>query len=306
VQTLIQIDSFTRGALMKHALREESTNASTRGDIYSSDRTAQDGEDDVLERIFSAIPNGNKWCCEFGAWDGRRYSNTYQLIVERGWSAVLIEADAKKFKDLERTFLNNEKITLLNRFVEFSGNGLLDKLLSRTSIPIDFDLLSIDIDGNDFHIWKSIEHYHPKVVIIEYNQSIPNHIEFVQVADPTINQGSSLLSLTKLAASKGYQLVAVTATNGVYVRDEYFTLFNISDNSLSALNPAPPYVTDIFQLYDGTIILSGYKKMIWHDVRISERRIQIIPRWFRNFPDTMSKSRLFFFRVWRALHQIIY
>jgi hypothetical protein len=271
---------------------------------YARDDTSQGGEDGILERVFELIPGGDMWCCEFGAWDGRKYSNTYQLIANKGWSGVLIEADPVKFEDLKRTYVGNDKVFLLNCFVEYAGEGLLDKLLAGTPAPIEIDLLSIDIDGNDYHVWASVNVYRPKVVIIEYNQSIPNHLEFVQAADPSACQGNSLLSLTKLAARKGYQLVAVTDTNGIYVRDEYFPLFEIADNSLTAMRPVAPYVTDIFQLYDGTVVLSGYRQMIWHGVKMPISSFQVVPRLLRTFPGVMSGPRLFLFKVWRTLYRL--
>lgn len=273
-------------------------------EAYARDVNSQGGEDGILERIFELIPGTDRWCCEFGAWDGKKYSNTYQLIANKGWSGVLIEADPVKFEDLKRTYAGNGKVVLLNRFVQYEGEGLLGSLLAGTPMPIDFDLLSIDIDGNDYHIWASVERYRPKVVVIEYNQSIPNHVEFVQEANPAACHGNSLLSLTKLAVSKGYQLVAVTDTNGIYVREEYFSLFGIGDNSLPAMRPAAPYVTDIFQLYDGTVVLSGYRQMIWHGVPMPPGRFQAVPRYLRTFPGVMSGPKLFLFRVWRFLFRL--
>lgn len=274
-------------------------------EAYARDDTSQGGEDGILERIFELIPGGDRWCCEFGAWDGRKYSNTYQLIANRGWAGVLIEADPVKFEDLKKTYAGNAKVVLLNCFVEYSGDGLLDNLLAGTSTPVDFGLLSIDIDGNDYHVWASINTYRPKVVVVEYNQSIPNHLEFVQAADPAACHGNSLLSLTMLAARKGYQLVAVTDTNGIYVRDEYFPLFGFADNSLTAMRPVAPYLTDIFQLYDGTVVLSGYRQMIWHGVPMPASRFQAVPRWLRTFPGIMNESQLFLFRIWRFLFRLL-
>jgi hypothetical protein len=51
--------------------------------------------------------------------------------------------------------------------VTFDGQNILDNILSQTSLPKNFDLLSIDIDGNDFHVWKSVEYFKPKLVIID-------------------------------------------------------------------------------------------------------------------------------------------
>lgn len=273
-------------------------------EAYAWNATSQGGEDGILERIFDLVPGTERWCCEFGAWDGRKYSNTYRLIEQKGWFGVLIEADPVKYEDLKRTYAGTGRAILLNRFVEYSGEDLLDNLLAATPMPVDFDLLSIDIDGNDYHVWASVHRYRPKVVIIEYNQSIPNHVEFVQEANREIYHGSSLLSLTNLAASKGYQLVAVTDTNSIYVRNEYFTLLGIGDNSLPAMRPVAPYVTDIFQLYDGTVVLSGYRRMIWHAVPMPAARFQAVPRFLRTFPGVMSRPKLFLLRVWRLLFRL--
>lgn len=289
---------------MNNSSTSKNTGSARWFEAYARNVTSQGGEDGILERIFELIPGGDRWCCEFGAWDGKKYSNTYHLVANKGWGGVLIEADPVKFEDLKKTFSGNSKIVMLNRFVEYEGEGILDNLLAGTLMPANFDLLSIDIDGNDYHAWVTVNRYQPKVVIIEYNQSIPNHVEFVQEANPEACHGNSLLSLTKLAMSKGYQLIAVTETNAIYVREEYFSLFDIADNSLAALHPVAPYVTDIFQLYDGTVVLSGYRQMIWHGVPMPAGRFQAVPRFLRTFPGVMGSLKLFLFRVWRFLFRL--
>ncbi len=270
---------------------------------YKKNITSQAGEDGILDRIFELIPGESRWCCEFGAWDGKKYSNTYQLLSNKDWSGVLIEADPVKFKELPKTFENNNKIKFFNRFVNFSGQDTLDEILAETSIPLDFDLLSIDIDGNDYHIWDSLVKYSPKVVIIEYNQSIANHIEYVQKPDVNINHGNSILSLTKLAKLKGYELVAVTDLNGIYVKKEFYNLFKIDDNSLDKLRPFAPYVTDILQFYDGTLLLSGYQKMIWHNLPIDSSKIQVVPWYLRSFPGLMGNIKLTLLRILRVIRK---
>jgi len=270
---------------------------------YKKNITSQTGEDGILDRIFELIPGENRWCCEFGAWDGKKYSNTYQLLSNKDWSGVLIEADPVKFKELSKTFGDNDKIKFFNRFVNFSGQNTLDQILAETSIPLDFDLLSIDIDGNDYHIWDSLVKYSPKVVIIEYNQSIANHIEYVQKPDVNINHGNSILSLTKLAKSKGYELVAVTDLNGIYVKQELYDLFEINDNSLDKLRPFAPYVTDVFQFYDGTLVFSGYQKMIWHNLPIVSSKLQVVPWYLRTFPGLIGKIKLTLLRILRVIRK---
>ncbi len=122
--------------------------------------------------------------------------NQHTLLIEsKGFSAVLIEADRNRFNDLQRSYSHLGSCITINRFVGFKENYNLDHILSTTNIPNNFDFLSIDIDGNDFHVWKAISKYRPKLVAIEFNPTIPTQVRFIQPADPSINQCASLLSL---------------------------------------------------------------------------------------------------------------
>jgi hypothetical protein len=198
--------------------------------IYS-----QTGEDGIIEKILELIPQNDNWCVEFGAWDGLYLTNTRYLIESKNSSAVLIEADEVRFKELEKNYSQRTNVTTINRCVGFSDNDSLDHILSETLIPIDFDLLSIDIDGNDFHVWKAIKQYEPKIIVIEFNPTIPTEIRFIQPADPAINQGASLLSFVDLAKEKGYELVSVLSFNAFFVKKEYYHLFEIEFNSSRAM-----------------------------------------------------------------------
>ena len=119
---------------------------------------------------------------------------------------------------------------------------------------------------------------------IEFNPTIPTELDFVQRADPTVTQGASLLALTRLGSKKGYELVAVTAWNAIFVRAEYFPLFQIANNQPAALREDVSTVTYIFCGYDGNIFLSGHGFLPWHQLRYSGR-VRQIPRIFRKYPD---------------------
>ncbi len=250
--------------------------------IYS-----QSGEDGIFEAIFECIPAGQtgRWAVEFGAWDGKKFSNTCNLISHHDWHGVFIEANAVKFEKLVANYADNPKAICLNAFVTFDGPESLDSILTSTTIPVDFDLLSIDIDGADYYVWESIHRYRPKVVVIEFNPSIPNDIAFVQPRDMQVRQGSSLRAITELARAKGYELICVTELNGIYVRREFFSLFGIEDNSLDALHQDKQYLTQVFQLYDGTLVWHGCKQLLWHGIPIKPERMQVIPANLRFLPD---------------------
>ena len=265
--------------------------------------TSQCGEDGILEAVFQVLPGGERWCCEFGAWDGKHLSNTYNLLTNHGWHGVMIEADARKCIELRQTYANNSRVIVLNGMVGFEGNNTLDKLLSNTPIPVNFDLISIDIDGNDYHVWAALQTYAPKVVVIEFNPTIPNSIEFIQEARFTVNHGSSVGAIVDLGKKKGYELIAATAFNAIFVRREYFKAFGIEDNSLVAMRPHSPYETRLYQLFDGTLVLEGCTKMLWQNVEMNRESLQVMPRWLRGFPPTTGGLRGFIQKIWRVLYR---
>src|SRR5665213_2161518 len=170
---------------------------------YAKDITSQDGEDGIIARIFEIIGAENRWCLELGALNGTHHSNTHALIRDAGWSALLIEADVTYFKKLAELYADTPHVHAVNAFVSFEGAHSLDALCRQAGMPRDFDLLVLDIDGNDYHLWDSLAEFSPRAVCIEFNQSIPNDVAFVQPRDMRVFQGSSPRSLVELAERKG-------------------------------------------------------------------------------------------------------
>ena len=250
---------------------------------------SQTGEDGIIDRILSVLPARNEWCVEFGACDGAFLSNTCRLIEERGYSAVLIEASVKKFRELTRRFGCTPRVFPVNAFVGFQRRDGLDALLSRQPIPRDFDFLSIDIDGNDYHTWHTTVEYRPKVVCIEFNPTIATDVTFVQAPDPGISQGSSLLALTELGKQKGYELVCVLPWNAIFVDECYFPLFEIDDNSPARMRTDTSLVTHMFVGYDGSIHLVGAKQLAWHGVELDEGDFQPLPKRLRKYRGNYSQ-----------------
>lgn len=261
-----------------------------RHNVYS-----QSGEDGVIGKCLELLPTRDHWCVEFGAWDGLHLSNTANLIVNGGYSAVLIEGDATKFEELRQNFAGNTAVTAMNRFVGLQEDDGLDAILKETPIPADFDFLSIDIDGTDYHVWQATTKYRPKLVCIEYNPTIPTDVTFVQERNPNIKHGSSLSALNELAGQKGYELISVLPTNAIFVGKEYFPLFGITDNRPHSLRIDSTLVTHFFSGYDGTIFLSGNRILPWHGVALDEKEFQVLPRWLRRYRRDFSRPQLWLF-----------
>ena len=178
---------------------------------------SQAGEDGLLLRIFDRIGIRHRHFVEFGAWDGLHLSNTANLRLNHGWIGLLMEGSERA-----------DGVVVKREYVDAEN---IESLLARYGVPRDFDLLSIDIDGNDYWVWKAIENFSPRVVIVEYN------IFFLRDTAKTIAydaghewdkdqygfyHGASLAAFDKLAHEKGYALVYTEAycPNAIFVRRE--------------------------------------------------------------------------------------
>lgn len=258
---------------------------------YRKNIKSQDGEDGVIEKILEILGVSNKWCVEFGAWNGQHFSNSWALINNNSWNAVLIEGKEDRFQELNALYANNKNVTTINLFIEIdTSKNSLDSVLGSTDIPVDFDFLCIDIDGCDWHIWDSLNNYKPRLVVIEFNPTIPNHVSFVQDRNMSVNHGSSLRAMIELGKRKGYEIVATTGWNAFFVIAADYSMFNINDNSIDSMFTLENAFTGgnaestFFQLYDGTVVLCGCKHLIWKDgIEITNEDIQILPRALRQY-----------------------
>lgn len=257
---------------------------------YKSNVTSQYGEDGIIAHIVSVIRPDNHYCIEFGAWDGKHYSNCYNLLANEGWSGLMIEADPGKYGDLRKTYAGNERVATLNCMVDFEGPNTLDNILTDEDAPKAPGVLSIDIDGNDFHIFESLSGYKPELILIEFNPTIPNDVLFVQERSFDVNHGCSLLALTALAGTKGYELAVSTETNAFFVRSDKFPLLGITNNSVFALN-RPLQDGRIFQGYDSSIHVVGMDRLIWRgDRQVSSEDFQVIPVSERKWQGAIKKN----------------
>lgn len=234
---------------------------------YRGNITTQKGEDGIFAEIFKRIDDGfvrHKIVCDVGASDGILYSNSWALINHENWHGVLVESDKTKFQALDKYYKSVDCVACVNALV---GNvTTLDSILDAYSAPEDFDFLSIDVDGTDWHIWNSLVNYKPRVVCIEFNPSMQHNVFYVQENDDSIRKGSSLRAIIELGKNKGYELVATTDFNAMFVRDEYFPLFEIEDNSIYAMHSTNGYAAVLFQFYDGTACKGGMLDKLWSNI----------------------------------------
>lgn len=241
---------------------------------YARNEFSQTGEDGIIAYLVGMI-RPSKFCVEFGAWDGVAMSNTRALAMT-GWSSLMIEANEAKFAELDRNCKMLSKTQALKWKIGLTAPDTIDNALNAWVGygGEQIGVMSIDIDGADYHIWDGMV-ARPQILIIEHNPTIPKDVAFVQARNMSIHHGSSLLSLVDLGKKKGYELVATTSFNAIFVRSELKVGTAVGE-AFAAHKP----VLDgrIFQGYDGTIFVVGMDKLLWLDIPVTSDDFQILPR----------------------------
>lgn len=162
---------------------------------------SQYSEDVIVDGILGYPPMG--LIVDIGAGDGKHLSNSL-LFRERGWEAVLVEADPEHWEALGRL---SEPRTWV-----WEGTASPENI--NTLVLDGAKVLSIDVDGDDYFLLEALE-ARPAVIIIEHNPTIPYRMD-VSPARPGLQIGASVAALTRLAEDKGYGLCAVTHCNAIF------------------------------------------------------------------------------------------
>ncbi len=191
--------------------------------------SSQNGEDGILLYIFSLIGTTNRRCVELCAGEGIE-CNTSNLIINHGWQGLMFDGSAENIERGQEYYANRRDGLVWFPPVfahEWITRENVNNLISRHGFAGEIDLFSLDIDGNDYWIWKAIDVIQPRVVVAEINQAmgnrravtIPYQEDFIfRLEEPC---GASLPALVKLGKSKGYRLVGIDsfAINAVVVRN---------------------------------------------------------------------------------------
>ena len=201
---------------------------------------AQGTEEDILGRLMERIAPGNRHCVDIGASDGLRNSNTALLLREQGWQGLLVEASAYRYGKLQAHYSGASKVQLRQERLQPER---VDALLAEAGVPADFDLLNIDIDGNDYWIWRALTAFQPRIVVIEYNPYYAPPERWVMCFNPdhawdgSTYYGASLESLYQLGKAKGYELACCDdmGNNAFFVRRDLYPLLGLADNNPLAL-----------------------------------------------------------------------
>ena len=187
-------------------------------------------EDGILLYIFSIIGMKHKTFIEFGSDDGIN-SNSANLYYNHDFTGLFIDGN-KKAINRGRYFFNkygNPKVEKPIFKHEFITVDNINQIIKDAGIKGEIGLLSIDIDGNDYWIWKAINIVSPQVVIIETHNEfglndiiVPYDPTYIYPGKHPVYHGASPIAMTKLAKKKGYRLVAANELgfNFIYVRED--------------------------------------------------------------------------------------
>jgi hypothetical protein len=193
---------------------------------YGFKTYSQSDEDGIIQEIFKRIGTSNRIFVEFGVESGVE-CNSVKLLVE-GWRGLWLEGSAKRVEQIQKnfqTFLDERKLAVSEAFVAAEN---INALLEAGGVTGEIDFLSIDIDNNDYWVWKAITVIKPRVVVIEYNAALRPPLSLVVPYDPQRRWdgsnyfGASLEALVRLGRGKGYRIVGCnfSGANAFFVRDD--------------------------------------------------------------------------------------
>lgn len=209
------------------ALEGSESIASKQYQVFS-----QWGEDGIIQALLRVVNVKNKVFIEFGVQDYRE-SNTRFLLVNNNWSGLLIDGGVKNIE-----YIKNDPIYWRHNLkVEccFITAENINDIFTKNGITGEIGLLSIDIDGNDYWVWRAISVISPAIVVVEYNArfgkvrsvTVPYDATFTRESAHSSNiyYGASLAALCQLAQVKGYAFVGanIAGNNAFFVRRDLMT-----------------------------------------------------------------------------------
>lgn len=211
---------------------------------------SQNGEDGIILEIFRRIGTTNKFFVEFGIQGGTECC-TRNLLENEGWWGVWIEGSAEGAERARRDF-GRFPIDVRNRFLTAEN---IVACFEEASVPIEPDFVSIDVDGNDYWIWKALgARYSPRALVIEYNASFGPRRPWVMPyapdfrSDQTAFFGASLEALAQLGGELGYRLVGCESSgvNAFFVRGDLVDSKFVGVDRPASFHYVAPHYDDWF------------------------------------------------------------
>lgn len=191
---------------------------------------SQWGDDGIIQYLINHLEIENKTFVEFGVEDYLE-ANTRFLLINDNWSGLVIDGSEMNVAKIKKDEIY-WKHDLIAKSAFITADNI-NQLIEKEGVSGEIGLLHIDIDGNDYWIWKALEVVHPIIIIIEYNSkfgyeraiTIPYKEDFVWTNAHYSNLyfGVSILALCDLAEEKGYSFIGSNSAgnNAYFVKNEF-------------------------------------------------------------------------------------
>ena len=195
---------------------------------------SQWGEDVIIQYLINKLPIANKIFIEFGVEDYLE-SNTRFLLENNNWSGLILDGSIRHIEKIKNSALYWKYDLLARNVFITKGNidGIIDEYIENSGFNKEIGVLSIDVDGNDYHVWKAIKSIDPVIVICEYNSlfgnkyklTVPYDDAFVRSSKHYSNLyfGASIGAICQLAKAKGYEYIGCTnaGNDAFFVKKDY-------------------------------------------------------------------------------------
>lgn len=190
---------------------------------------SQWGEDGILQHLTSAIEVREKTFIEFGVGDFFE-SNCRFLLMKDNWSGLVLDGSAANIRRLKESYFYwKYDLLAIDAFITRDN---INELMKRSGFGEDLGILSIDLDGNDYHVLEAIKDFRPRILICEYNAvfgptrriAVPYDPGFIRTRKHHSNLycGASLGAIAYLAKARGYTFVGTNSAgnNAFFVRSD--------------------------------------------------------------------------------------
>ncbi len=191
-------------------------------------------EDGLLLYVFTLAGTTNRVAVEISAQDGRACM-TSNLILHHRWDGFLYDGDPVWVEAGRRFFKAHPASKDDPPFMAshwFTAANVEERLLA-DGVPAEIDLLSLDVDGIDLHLWKAMHRVSPRVLIAEFNNAVPSGLALTvpdradfafsdNAPGQELFRSASLAAYVAVSRPRGYRLVAVNRRgyNAVFLRED--------------------------------------------------------------------------------------
>jgi hypothetical protein len=186
-------------------------------------------EDGIIQKLSSSIPEEARTFIEIGVEDYVE-SNTRFLMMKDNWRGFVVDGSAKNIQKIRNSYYYwRYDLEAHHAFVDLEN---INRLVNDSGIGENLGILSIDIDGVDYHVLKEIVNCRPHILVVEYNAvfgphrqvTVPYRSDFnrTKAHYSNIYWGASLAAMNSLANSWGLCLVGTNkaGNNAFFIRHD--------------------------------------------------------------------------------------